>query len=170
MATNCKKCWMLKMTPDSKCLCTAKKFNADKLSKQTRKETKPKAIKPVSDKRKALNEKRWRFDLFFQKLVKKKVDKEWNGVCEYCKKPFNIQYDVINQLVCFAHILSKGDPFFVHLAMFVNNIAFVCSEKCHKDMDAEICVLWIKKELQREIESWKTIDVSDLQKYVKSEN
>ena len=164
---NCSKCGMMKMTLKSKCWCTAKKFNADKLSKQTRKESKAKPIAKVSEKRKALNQSRWRFDTMFKLIAKRKCDSKWNAVCEYCKTPFNLQFDFINQTVAFAHILSRWDVSYVHLAMFMNNIAFVCSEKCHTDMDAEICVLWIKKELQKRIEQLEIIDVSDLQKYVK---
>lgn len=163
---NCKKCWFLKMTPNSKCACNVKKFNEAKLSKKTRVEKKPKAIAKVSEKKKKSDKARWNVSLLFQKIAKKRLDKGGNWVCEYCSKPFNIKYDVINQTVCFAHILSKWNVDFKHLAMFENNIALVCSETCHKELDAEICVLWIKKELQSRIERLEKIDVWDLNQYI----
>lgn len=163
MAMQCKKCWQWKMTPDQKCWCSKVKF--DDWSRLVKKK-KPKPIPQVSEKRKAVNKARWRFDVFFQKVAKKKVNDKGDWVCEYCKTKFNLQYDVINQTVCFAHILSKWDPHFVHLAMFFNNIAFVCSEKCHKEMDSEICVLWLKPELKKRIEAWDQIDVWDLNQYI----
>jgi len=37
--------------------------------------------------------------------------------------------------------------------MFTNNIAIVCSEICHNDMDEEICKLILKPKLKKLIES-----------------
>jgi hypothetical protein len=62
--------------------------------------------------------------------------------------------------------LAKGDVLFKHLAMFKNNIAIVCSETCHNDMDQEICELKIKPILKIKIESGETIDVKNLSSYV----
>lgn len=162
----CKKCFIMKITDKSDCLCNIKKFDEKKLSKQTRVEKKPKAIKQVSEKKAKQIKERWSLDNFYQKLSKKHFDKDGNWVCEYCKAPFNIQYDVINQRTCFAHILDKWDPLYRHLAVFNNNVAIVCGEKCHKDMDAEICTLILKPTLQKLIEDWKKINVSDLNQYI----
>lgn len=163
---SCKKCWMYKMTDKQACLCNATKFNEDKLSKKTRKETKQKAIPQKSEKRKALDKARWWFDVLFKKVAKKRLDEWWNWNCEYCWKRFNIQFDVLNQSSCFAHILSRWDVEYKHLAMYENNIALTCWEVCHKNMDSEICVLIIKKELQKRIEKLEKINVWDLNIYV----
>jgi len=165
MATNCNKCWMMKMTPNSKCACNVKKFDEAKLSKKTRVEKKQKPIAQKSEKRKALDKQRWWFDIFFKKVLKTKVNDNWDWVCEYCQKSFNIQ-QVLNQATCFAHILSKWNVSYVHLAMFINNIAYVCWEECHKSMDQEICELKIKPELQKRIEKLEKIDVWNLIKYI----
>jgi hypothetical protein len=50
--------------------------------------------------------------------------------------------------------------------MFPNNIAVVCSNKCHNDMDEEICKLLLKPILKKHIENWKKIQVNDLVKYL----
>lgn len=161
---NCKECWQMKINEQSKkCLCHAKKITGDKLSKKTRKTQQPYEIPKVS-KKKEQNKNKWKLSLVFKKIAKKKCDSKWNAVCEYCGENFNIQYDLINQTVCFAHILSRRE--YKPLELLMNNIAFVCSEKCHKDMDSEICVLKIKKDLEKCILRHKTIDVSNLQKYI----
>jgi len=163
MAENCKKCFMLKMTPNSKCACSNIKFD-DGSRLVTKK--KPKAIPQKSEKKMVADKARWKVDIIFKKIASEKCNSKGDGVCEYCDAEFNIQFDCINQTVCFAHILSWRE--FKPLYMLQNNIAFVCSEKCHKEMDAEICVLWIKPELQRLITNLKSIDVWNLVKYVKN--
>ena len=162
---NCKKCWYYKISEKQKCCCNTKKFDEKKLSKKTREVKKPKPIAQKSEKRKALDEKRGWFDILFKKIAKKRLDEWWNWNCEYCWKRFNIQ-ELLNQTTCFAHILSRWDVEFVHLAMFENNIALTCWETCHKNLDSEIATLKIKKELKKRIESLEKIDVWDLQKYI----
>jgi len=163
---NCKKCWMYKATDKSKCCCNATKFNADKLSKKTRKEKAPTPIKQVSDKKAAERKTRWSFLQHYAKLAKWHFDSHWDGTCMYCWSKFNIETDFVDNRVAFAHILAKWDPLYKHLAMFKNNIAIVCSETCHKDMDSEICVLWIKPDLKIKIEWGETIDVKNLSSYL----
>lgn len=158
----CKKCWMYKISENQKCACNAKKFNEEKLSKKAN----PQPIKQVSDKKAAEKKERWSLIEFYSKISKLYFNEYWEWACEYCWKQFNIKYDLIDNRVAFAHILAKWDPIFKHLATFKNNIAIVCSEKCHKWMDAEICRLWIKNELKTKIESWEKINVSNLSLYL----
>lgn len=166
MWMNCKKCWMYKVTEKCKCACNATKFNADKLVKKSDWLKRQEPIKKISDKKAAENKERWSLIQFYSQLAKWHFDENGDGVCEYCKGTFNIEHDFVDNRVAFAHILAKGDPLFKHLAVFKNNVAIVCSEKCHKAMDAEICRLWIKNVLKEQIEAWKKIKVSDLSSYI----
>ena len=163
---NCKKCWMYKMTDKQACACNAKKFNADKLSKKTRKEKAPTPIKNISDKKAKEKRERGSFLQHYAKLAKWHFDQHWDGICMYCWNKFNIETDFVDNRVAFAHILAKWDPLYRHLAMFKNNISIVCSETCHTDQDQEICELWIKPILKIKIEAWETIDVKNLSSYL----
>lgn len=150
----CKKCWMWKTDEKWKCACTKKVKKKDKW------------IKKISNKKKKEIKKRWSLIKFYQKISQNYFDENWNWKCEYCWKEFNI-WQVLDQRTCFAHILAKWDVKYKHLSVFPNNIAIVCWEKCHKDMDMEISILWIKKELQGKIENWEKIKVNNLEKYLK---
>lgn len=166
MWTRCKSCGMYKMTPDQKCACNAKKFDEAKLSKKPEgSQQRQEPIKKVSDKKAAEVKERWSLIQFYALLAKDHFDENGDWPCEYCTSQFNIQHDLIDNRVAFAHILAKGDPLFKHLAMFKNNVAIVCGEKCHTGMDAEICRLGIKPTLQRYIEAWKKINVANLAAY-----
>lgn len=156
---------MFKIDEKSKCACNVKKFDEKKLSKQTRQKKPQKPIKQISEKKAQENKNRWSLIEFYQKVAKWHFDKYWDGICEYCWAKFNIQ-DFVDNRVAFAHILAKWDPFYKHLATFKNNIAIVCSESCHKEMDAEICRLNIKNTLKSEIENWKKINVWNLASYI----
>lgn len=162
----CKKCYMLKIDEKSKCACNIKKFDESKLSKKTKEEKDPTPIKQVSEKKASERKERWSLIDFYSKLAKWHFDENWDWPCEYCWSIFNIIYDFVDNRVAFAHILAKWDPLYKHLATFKNNVAIVCSEDCHKEMDAEICRLWIKNELKQRIESWEKIIVSNLSSYL----
>lgn len=153
---------MLKMTENSKCACNIKTFN----SKKEEKKENPKPIKKISDKKAEEIKERGSFLKFYANLAKWHFNKYGDGVCEYCSKTFNIERDFIDNRVAFAHILAKWDPLYKHLCTFKNNIAIVCSEKCHKSMDAEICRLWIKNILKEKIERLEKIDVRNLSSYL----
>jgi len=155
----CTKCHMFKIDNKSKCACNVKKFDDKKLSGSK------KPIKQISDKKRAEIKKRWSLLDFYSRIAKKHFDDAGDWICEYCGSKFNI-LDFIDNRVCFAHILPKGDPLYRHLATFENNIAIVCGDTCHKDMDSEICRLWIRPELQKQIEDGKKICVSELENYI----
>jgi galactose-1-phosphate uridylyltransferase len=55
---------------------------------------------------------------------------------------------------CFAHILAKKN--YPHLRLFPNNIAFVCSLKCHAEVDSRVAGE-NKKEIEKRIVSGEEI-------------
>lgn len=165
MSTRCKGCWMFKISDKQQCACNAKKFDEAKLSKKTAEPKRQEPIKKVSDKKATEVKDRWSLIQFYAMLAKWHFDENGDGICEYCTSKFNIEHDFIDNRVAFAHILAKGDPLFRHLAVFKNNVAIVCSETCHKAMDAEIWRLWIKNTLKGLIEAWQKINVSNLAAY-----
>lgn len=157
----CKKCWMLKISEKQKCACNAKKFNEEKLIKKAN----PQPIAKVSEKKKAEVKERWSLIDFYSKLAKWHFNEHWDWKCQYCGWKFNIT-DFVDNRVCFAHILAKWDALYKHLATFKNNLAIVCGEACHKDMDSEICQLKLKNTLKLKIENWEKIDVWNLSSYL----
>jgi len=58
---------------------------------------------------------------------------------------------------CFAHILGKG--MFPKLKLYENNIAIVCSIKCHKELDRRVS--GCKHILEKVILSWEIPNLDD---------
>lgn len=80
------------------------------------------------------------------------------SVCEICWKRVNIE-SLINPLTCFAHILPKWQ--YKNYREDKNNIAFVCSEKCHLKVDSLI------KNKRQQIQKWLDDGRSDIIKLLK---
>jgi len=58
---------------------------------------------------------------------------------------------------CFSHILGKG--MFPKLKLYENNIALVCSIKCHKELDRRVS--GSKDTLHKVILSWEIPNLDD---------
>lgn len=157
MATTCKKCFMLKLTPDSKCACNVKKFDESKLVKKKEpKQAKP--IKQVSEKKKERIKTNWSELNFFKTLFKKKVKAKEN-FCVICKKQLT-EEDVTP--ASFAHILPKSKyPIYRY---FDNNINLVCNIEHHKKADDAVNEFKKDKgliELENLIKNLKTPDLTN---------
>lgn len=116
MATTCKKCHMLKMTPNTPCLCNVKKFDDKKLSKHTKKEKAPTPVKQISEKRKKRLATNGTEGVLFKKIFKN-LEKKQKNICAICGTRVD-QEDV--SPACFPHILPKG--LFPAYRYFENNI------------------------------------------------
>ena len=114
-------------------------------------------LKPISDKRKERLKWYSEADLFRDKLIKKNYC--WLLNCEICWNQFTIE-SRINQPMIFAHILAKGQ--YPHLRLFENNIAIVCSDKCHQTVDKYVA--WNKREIEQKILNWENIKILDYKK------
>lgn len=134
----CKKCFMFKVTEKSSCACNANKFNADKLSKKTRKETPQKPIAQVGEKRKKRITS-WGSEFqFFKKLfiTRKKTGE---NICWICNKKITEEHidNTFNAWVsCFPHILSKKN--YPDFRLLKNNIWLVCDSHCHSRFDEAV--------------------------------
>lgn len=150
----CPKCWLLKMTDKSKCLCNAKPFNEKKFEKQ--KEKKP--IAQVSEKKQERIKDNWS-ELQFFKAKYKKLVKNNENICDICKIKVD-EEDVTPS--CFPHILPKWK--YPEYRYFDNNIWFVCWIDCHHRFDEAINnykeINWLF-ELEKQIKNWKYIDIKD---------
>lgn len=163
MATNCNKCGMLKMTPDTRCFCNAKVFDSSKLSKNTRKEKPPaelkrSPVKQVSEKKKDRIANGGSEIVLFKNIFKKKIKTNEN-FCVICKE--ELTEENVNP-ACFPHILPKGK--YPELRLLESNLQYlVCGIDHHNEYD-EI-IREVKKdiglvELQKIIVSWKKLDIS----------
>ena len=158
MGYNCKKCSMYKSTDGQKCLCSAKPFNASKLSKVTREPKKPKAIKQVSDKKKEAIKNGQSEGPFFRKVfIKKKKKKE--NFCIICRSELIESTEDVEGNVtpaCFPHILPKGT--YPELKLLEGNLQYlVCGIEHHDKYDEII------NELKKDIglEALKKLIIED---------
>ena len=106
----CKKCWILKPTPGSKCLCWKPK--------------KTTGIAQISPKKKERLKKQWSESDVFKKIHKH------HKSCMICGKTPE------PTPACFPHILPKGT--YPELRYLESNIWFVCGIDCHNEFDARI--------------------------------
>ena len=149
---------MMKLDLKSSCACNAKKFNADKLSKKTRKAKVPTVIKKVSEKKKERLKNNWTEWQMFKNIYKK-LCKEWLHECIICSEIVD-EDDVIP--ACFPHILPKWK--FPEYRYFNNNIWFVCWIDHHAKFDEAINNFKQDKwliELEKIIKNWDVPDLSD---------
>lgn len=167
MTTNCKKCGMIKMTPDTRCLCNVKKYDASKLSKKTRKEKAPTKIKKVSEKRKQRLATGKGEAPFFKNIFKKKFKLKEN-FCIICKEELIAGTEDEEGNVgaySFPHILPKGT--YPELRLLESNLQYlVCSIEHHDKFDSIINELKADiglEELKKQIIDGKTLD---LKKYL----
>lgn len=174
MATNCKKCGMLKMTPDTRCLCTAKTFDSSKLSKNTRKEKAPaelkrSPIKQISDKKKERIATGGSELTLFKNIFKKKLKAKEN-FCIICRETLiEGNEDVEGNVTpaCFPHILPKGK--YPELRLLESNLQYlVCGIDHHNEYDEIIREvkkdIWLL-ELEKLIVSGKKLDISKYLNY-----
>lgn len=170
MATNCKKCGMLKFTDNSKCACNVKKFDATKLSKNTRTEKKPtelkrSPVKQVSEKRKERIANGGSEINLFKNIYKKKFKAKKN-FCIICRE--ELTEENISP-ASFPHILPKGT--YPELRLLESNLQYLVCGIDHHDKFDEI-IREVKKdigleELKKIILSGKTLDIK---KYLDYEN
>jgi len=163
MATTCKKCGMLKMTPDTKCACNVKKFDASKLSKHTKKEKKPTelkrtAVKKVSDKRKERLATGGKEITLFKNIYKKKFKAKEN-FCIICRQELTEENI---QPASFPHILPKGK--YPEFRLLESNLQYLVCGIEHHDKYDEI-IREVKKdmglvELEKLIINGKKLDLS----------
>jgi len=154
MAKFCKKCGKLNENPLLK-LCREHYYEEQLNNPKQKKfyEIKRTAIKKISDKKKKRLKEYWSEVELFKKVFSK------NKNCVICWKWFKSFEDT--KTWCYAHILSKKN--YPHLRYFINNIAFVCSIEHHNEVDK--CIAWTnKKELERKILAWNTIDFTNCKK------
>jgi hypothetical protein len=127
---------MFKITPSSTCACNAKKFDEAKLSKKTKTEKKPKAIKQVSDKKKEAIKNGKSEGPFFKQIFKKKVKCKEN-FCIICRQELIAGTEDVEGNVtpaCFPHILPKGT--YPELRLLEGNLQFlVCGIEHHDKFD-----------------------------------
>ena len=147
MGKICKTCWEINEYQMQK-YCKECYYREVK-PKQNRKyyELKRTPVNKIWKRTKERIKKDWTETQMFEKIYNKRKH------CELCWT-----YVMYPAPWCFAHILAKG--MYPHLRYFENNIAFVCWEKCHRDMDSIIA--WNNKiEIEAKIVSWKTINFKD---------
>jgi len=139
MSKYCKKCKKLNENPLIK-LCRSCYYE-EQLNNP--KQQNFSSIKKISEKRKKRIKETWWEKPFFEKI--------WNSsnkTCVICWKKI-----LEPKSWCFAHILSKKD--YPMLRLFKNNIALVCSIKCHGEVDKRVS--WNKMAIEKQILDWKTI-------------
>ncbi len=165
MWMNCKKCWMYKAFEKQTCACNPKKFNADKLSKKTRKEVAPKPIARVWEKRKKRIAQWWSEFAFFKKLFTTRK-KSWENFCWVCKSRITEQSidETFNAWVsCFPHILSKKN--YPDFRLLKNNIWLVCNSWCHDRFDEAVNNYkeenWLEM-LETVIKNWESPELKNL--------
>lgn len=145
----CNKCFQMKITPNSKCLCN---FWSVKPEKQI------KPIKKISDKKKERLKKEWSEWNFF-KILFKKLEKKQKNICTICDKIVK-ENEVVP--ACFAHILPKWR--YKEFRYFENNIWFVCSIDCHNELDKSVNVIkrkiWLI-EVEQIIRDWKKLNIKN---------
>ena len=165
MGFRCNKCGFYKMTKDQKCSCNVKKFDSSKLSKKTRKETVPKPINKISEKKKERIKTNGSEVDLFKKIFKKKF-KEKENFCIICKEEIT-EENV--QPASFPHILPKGK--YPELRYMESNLQYlVCGINHHDEYDSIINKL--KKDLWLEegkkiITSWGKLDLNKYLDYGK---
>lgn len=156
---NCKGCGMMKLDTKSKCACNVTKpFDAKKLSKKTKEEKKPKAIKQVSEKKKErLKTNGTEGEMFKKEFLKR--EKNNTNYCMICKCEV-LKEDFVP--ACIPHILPKSK--YPTYRYFTNNLGFVCWISDHNKFDEAINNFKQDRgliELEKIIKNWDTPDISD---------
>lgn len=167
MATNCKKCGMLKLTENSRCNCNAKKFDESKLVRKkdgVQQNKTPKPIPQISEKKKERIATGGSEINLFKSIFKKKV-KDKQNFCIICKeKLIESNEDIEGNVTtaCFPHILPKGK--YPEFRLLESNLQYlVCGIEHHKKYDEIINE--VKKdiglvELEKIIANGKKLDLS----------
>lgn len=161
MATNCKKCGMLKLTENSRCACNVKKFDESKLVRKKdggQQNKTPKPIPKISEKKKERITTGGSEINLFKNIFKKKV-KDQENFCIICRE--KLTEENINPS-CFPHILPKGK--YPEFRLLESNLQYlVCGIEHHDKYDGIINE--VKKdiglaELEKIIANGKKLDLS----------